>query len=91
MLEPIRKNKFKKDVELLKRRGRNMKKLRDVMGWLIEGKRLDKKYLPHKLQGEYSDCIECHIEPDWLLIYLIDSDKNTITFVRTGTHSDLFK
>lgn len=91
MLEPIRKNKFKKDVELLKRRGRSMKKLRDIMGWLIDRKLLDKKYLPHKLQGEYSGCIECHIEPDWLLIYLIDSAENTITFIRTGTHSDLFK
>ncbi len=68
-----------------------MKKLRDVMDCLIDGKSLDKKYLPHKLHGEYSSCIECHIEPDWLLIYLIDRDDNTITFVRTGTHSDLFK
>ena len=91
MLEPIRKTKFKKDVALLKRRKRNMNKLRDVMGLLIDGKPLDKKYLPHKLQGEYSGCIECHIEPDWLLIYIIDSDENTITFIRTGTHSDLFK
>ena len=91
MLEPIRKNRFKKDVELLKKRGRNMKKLRDVMGRLIVGKQLDKKYLPHKLLGEYSSCIECHIEPDWLLVYIIDNNQNTITFVRTGTHSDLFK
>ncbi len=91
MLEPIRKNKFKKDVELLKRRKKNMKKLRDVMDLLIDGKPLDKKYLPHKLQGEYSECIECHIEPDWLLVYIIDSNENTVTFIRTGTHSDLFK
>lgn len=91
MLEPTRKNKFKKDVELLKKRGRDMRKLRNIMAQLIDGKSLDKKFRPHKLQGEYSGCIECHIEPDWLLIYIIDSDENTITFVRTGTHSDLFK
>ncbi|MBN1684294.1 MAG: type II toxin-antitoxin system YafQ family toxin [Gammaproteobacteria bacterium] len=47
------------------------------------------KYLNHLLKGNYSDCYECHIEPDWLLIYLIQ--KTTITFVRTGTHTDLFK
>jgi len=91
MLEPLRKNKFKKDVELLKKRGRKMKKLRDVMCWLIDEKPLGKKYMPHKLQGEYAGCIECHVEPDWLLIYLIDGDENKITFIRTGTHSDLFK
>lgn len=91
MLYPIRKNKFKKDIELLKKRGRSMNKLRDVMSLLVDKKPLDRKYLPHKLQGEYSGCVECHIEPDWLLIYLIDSEKNTITFIRTGTHSDLFK
>lgn len=68
-----------------------MNKLRNVMSWLIDEKPLDRKYLPHKLQGGYSGCIECHIEPDWLLIYIVDYDENTITFVRTGTHSDLFK
>ena len=89
MLEPIRKNKFKKDVELLKKRGKNLKKLRDVMGWLIDEKPLDKKYVPHKLQGEYSECIECHIEPDWLLIYRITADD--LYLERTGSHSELFK
>ena len=68
-----------------------MEKLRNIISCLIEEKPLDKKCLPHKLQGEYSGCIECHIEPDWLLIYIIDNNESTITFIRTGTHSDLFK
>jgi mRNA interferase YafQ len=50
---------------------------------------LDRRFLNHKLKGNYADCWECHIEPDWLLIYLIKNPQ--IIFVRTGTHSDLFK
>jgi mRNA interferase YafQ len=59
------------------------------MDQLIQKKPLDPKFLDHPLKGEYSDCRECHIEPDWLLIYL--EIKNTIIFVRTGSHADLFK
>ena len=59
------------------------------MECLINQHPLDKKYQDHSLKGEYADCRECHIEPDWLLIYLIDGDS--IIFVRTGTHADLFK
>jgi mRNA interferase YafQ len=51
---------------------------------------LPKKFLPHKLSGQYKDNWECHIKPDWLLIWNIDDQANEIWLVRTGTHSDLF-
>ena len=87
MLKPHSKNKFEKDVEKMKKRGKDLRKLQAVMLALIEQKPLAIKHKDHSLKG--NDCRECHIEPDWLLIYLIDG--NSITFVRTGTHSDLFK
>lgn len=88
MYTPIYKNKFKKDVKLLKKRGMDLTKLKPVIDDLLKGKPLDKKYNDHPLKGEFEYCRECHIEPDWLLIYIIH--KPCITFVRTGTHSDLF-
>lgn len=88
MYTPVFKKKFNKDVKLALKRGKPIHKLKTVMRELIAGKMLDKRYLDHTLKGEYSDCRECHIEPDWLLIYFIK--KDTITFVRTGSHSDLF-
>jgi mRNA interferase YafQ len=89
MNTPIYKNKFNKDVKLLKKRGKDLAKLKFVVSELLSNKPLNKKYMDHPLKGEYSDCRECHIESDWLLIYIIHNSY--ITFVRTGTHSDLFK
>ena len=83
------KNSFKKDLKLTKKRGKDIQKLHDVMFDLVHQKPLGRRYVDHPLKGEYSDCRECHLESDWLLIYLI-KDK-TITFIRTGTHADLFK
>jgi mRNA interferase YafQ len=88
MLQPLYKKKFEKDVKLAQKRGLNLNKLKTVINDLIHEKPLNKKFLDHPLKGEYSDCRECHIEPDWLLIYFIE--KKSITFVRTGSHSDLF-
>jgi mRNA interferase YafQ len=62
-----------------------------VIKKLVKGNTLEAKYYDHVLFGCYNDHRECHIEPDWLLIYFIDIEQNTITFVRTGSHSDLFK
>lgn len=59
------------------------------MADLIHQKPLARRHVDHPLKGEYSDCRECHIEPDWLLIYLIQG--NNIIFIRTGTHADLFR
>lgn len=89
MLTPGYKNSFKKDLKLMEKRGKDLQKLKSVMSDLIHQKPLAKKYVDHSLKGEYTDCRECHIEPDWLLIYLIAG--KTITFIRTGTHADLFR
>ena len=88
MLTPGYKNSFKKDLKLIKKRGKDIQKLYNIISDLIHEKSLAKKHVDHPLKGEYSDCRECHIEPDWLLIYLIK--KTNILFVRTGTHADLF-
>ncbi len=89
MLKPGYKTSFKRDFKLIKKRGKDIKKLYDIISDLISQKPLAKKHLDHPLKGEYKDCRECHIEPDWLLIYIIN--ENRITFIRTGTHADLFK
>lgn len=82
-------NQFKKDVKLAVKRGLNMDSLYQVMKALENEEILDPKYKVHPLIGNYKGYLECHIEPDWLLIYKIDGQD--LFFVRTGTHSDLFK
>ena len=64
--------------------------LKDVVDRLSEGKQLDDKYRDHSLTGEYSGYRECHLQPDWLLVYKIVNDTLTLVLARTGTHSDLF-
>jgi mRNA interferase YafQ len=83
------KTLFEKDVKRAKKRGLNLSKLKEIIRLLIEEEPLPKKYRDHALVGNYNKHRECHIEPDWLLLYKIESD--TIIFERTGTHSDLFK
>jgi mRNA interferase YafQ len=63
--------------------------LNDIISDLINQRPLARKHVKHPLKGQYSDCRECHIEPDWLLIYLIKD--RSIIFIRTGTQADLFK
>ncbi len=88
MLNRVYQTKFVKDLERTKRRGCDLTKLSTVINLLLEEKILPAKYKNHKLHGNYKDCWECHIEPDWLLIYV--KTKTEIIFARTGTHSDLF-
>lgn len=88
MLKSVITTRFKRDVKLAKKRGKNLTKLHDVMSLLLAGNKLPHKYLDHWLSGDYSDSRECHIEPDWLLIYKPEDEE--IIFERTGTHSDLF-
>lgn len=88
-MQPIYKNKFEKDLKRVTKQGKNLEKIKTVINHLINQNPLDKKYLDHPLKGEYSDCRECHIEPDWLLIYLID--KDSIIFILTGSHAELFR
>ena len=88
MLEPIYKKKFKQDIDRVKKRGKPLKKLQNILSTLIHQRSLSIIHRDHPLRGEYTHCRECHIEADWLLIYFIEG--NTITFLRTGTHADLF-
>jgi mRNA interferase YafQ len=88
MLDPIRSSQFKRDYKLAKKRGKNLSKLITIMDKLMSEELLDPKHRDHPLIGDYKRCRECHIEPDWLLVYSIT--KREIYFIRTGTHSDLF-
>ena len=89
MLQIIYLNQFEKEVKIIKNRKKNTAKLKTLIMLLISEERLPRKYRNHKLKGEYTNYWECHIEPDWLLIY--KKTKTEIILVRTGTHSDLFK
>ena len=81
---------FKKDLKTVEKRGYDMQLLKNVIDTLAMGLPLDEKYKDHKLIGNYQGCRECHITPDWLLIYEISEDELILYLTRTGTHSDLF-
>ena len=88
MLIAQEENGFKKDLKLIRKRGKDIEKLKAIVKKLILKEALPEKNHNHQLTGKYKGFCECHIEPDWLLIYKIDS--KSLTLVRTGTHSDLF-
>ena len=81
---------FKKDFKRIIKRGYNIRLLEDVIEILASGQMLPEKYKDHNLTGNYYDCGECHITPDWLLIYKINNNELILYLTRTGTHSDLF-
>lgn len=81
---------FKKSYKLMKKRKLDLALLDAVVDTLRQGRTLDEKYRDHALTGKYLGFRECHIKPDWLLIYLIENDILTLTLVDTGTHADLF-
>ena len=82
---------YKKSYKLMVKRGLDMSALNNVVDTLRQGKQLDAKYRDHSLTGNFIGFRECHIKPDWLLVYLIENDVLTLTLVDTGSHSDLFK
>lgn len=82
--------RFQKDVKLVEKRGYKMELLTTVIKKLAAGEVLDASYKDHALKGKYTNCRECHITPDWLLIYEIAGDNLFLYLTRTGTHSDLF-
>jgi len=88
MLRASFSNKFKKQYDLMKKRGLKIKLLDKIIFELIQGNKLPTKNRDHSLSGDYIGFRECHIQPDWLLIYYIEAD--VITFDATGSHSDLF-
>ena len=84
-------NQFKRDLKLVQKRGYDIQKMTDVIKKLAAGETLPEANCDHALSGNFKGCRECHIEPDWLLIYEIEKDNLILYLTRTGTHSDLFK
>ena len=89
MRRPSYTSQFERDLRLQQRRGKNIEKLKEVLTALINEEPLAERYRDHPLKGHYRNRRECHVEPDWLLIYKPNGDE--IIFERTGTHSDLFE
>ena len=83
--------KMKRDAKRMEKRGKDMSKLIVALDLLASKTSMPKKYRDHPLKGEWSDYRECHIEPNWLLIYQIFEDKLILSASGTGTHSDLFE
>ena len=83
-----RDTQFKRDVKRLKKRHKDFEKLRTIIQLLVVGEKLPPETRDHGLKGTLKDCRECHIEPDWLLIY--ELAESEIVLIRTGSHSDLF-
>ena len=86
----VMSSRFTKDLKLIARRGYDLNKIKFVISELANVNKLYSKYKYHQLAGDYSGKRECHILPDWLLIYEIKDDKLLLYLVRTGSHSDLF-
>jgi len=90
MLDVRYSAKFKKDYKTIIKRGYNPQLLQDVLTILCNEQPLPTRYKDHNLDGCYKGYRECHITPDWLLVYKTDQNILTLTLTRTGTHSDLF-
>ncbi len=88
MLAVVYRKKFKKNLDLMIRRGKNPEKIKEVILVLASGNPLDSRYQDHALSGIFSGFRDCHIDPDWLMIYRIEAD--TLYLERTGSHSDIF-
>ena len=81
---------FEKDLKRMAKRGMPLRELETVIDRLLEQIPLPEKYRDHPLVGDYTGFRECHVRPDWLLIYTIKAERLVLTCMRTGTHSDLF-
>ncbi len=89
MLKPQTTTRYDQDLERMKRRGKKIEKINAVIASLCNEDKLDPKYRDHQLSGNLSRYRECHIEPDWLLIYKIQHEELILVLTRTGTHSDM--
>lgn len=81
---------FKRDYKLVQKRGYEMELLKEVIAKLANGEELPERNHDHALTGNYRGCRECHVKPDWLLVYQIVDEELMLYLTRTGTHSDLF-
>lgn len=89
MRQPVYSSQFKRDIKTAKKRGKDMDKIKKLIGLLLKGSPIPTKYKDHPLIGSWRNFRDAHIEPDWLLIYKVDGDD--VRLERTGSHSDLFK
>ena len=83
-------NQFKRDLKLAEKQGKDTERLFRVVERLANGETLEPKYRDHDLTGNYKGCRECHIAPDWLLVYEVVEDVLVLMLYRTGSHSELF-
>lgn len=90
MLDIILSNRFRRDLKAIKKRGLDLELLNSVVDTLAARQPLEEKHRDHALTGDYAGFRECHIQPDWLLIYRVDDEELFLLLSRTGTHSDLF-
>lgn len=90
MLEIVMTNRFRKDYKLAKKRGYDLSLLDNTVNLIASRTALPERYKDHELIGEYKGCRECHITPDWHLIYEVYEDELILYLTRTGAHSDLF-
>ena len=90
MYDIVYTNRMKHDAKLMKKRGKNLEKLVEVLSLLASGNPLPQKYKDQQLTGNLNDFRECHIEPDWLLMYQIFENELILSATATGSHSDLF-
>lgn len=86
----IYSNRFEKSLKKSYRRGLDIERLREVLRLLENGEKLPPKYKAHKLVGKYSGAWECHIRPDWLLVWEQNDTELILLLVETGTHADIF-
>ena len=92
MLQPVYTRQFKRDVKRIEKSGnKDMEKLKTVIRLLIDEKKLNPSYREHNLWGKFKNRRECHIEPDWLLVYKVDKKNKVMIFERTGSHADIFE
>ena len=90
MFTPAYTRRFQRDLNRLRQGGRDLAALKAVMASILAGEPLAPKFKDHKLIGAWQGRRECHLRPDWLLIYKIDAERHLIIFERTGSHADLF-
>ena len=90
MLDLVMTTQFRKDLKRIDKRGKDLSLLKDVLQTLREEQALEEKYRDHALTGNYIGFRECHVQPDWLLVYAINKEELILTASRTGSHSDLF-
>ena len=89
MKEIFQTSQFKKDYKRAKKRDKDLEKLKYVVGLIIDGKSFEERHRDHALGGNWIGSRDCHIEPDWILIYRVEGES--LYLERTGTHSDLFR